>query len=45
MIAPGIHDHEIGEALNLYLEPRHLMFFDATGRAVQLAADARAQAV
>ena len=45
MIAPGIHDHDIGETLDVYLEPRHLMFFDATGRAVQLAAATRAQAV
>ena len=45
MIAPGIHDHDIGETLDVYLEPRHLMFFDATGRAVQLTAATRAQAV
>ncbi|MAM75076.1 MAG: ABC transporter ATP-binding protein [Tistrella sp.] len=45
MIAPGIHDHDIGETLDVYLEPRHLMFFDATGHAVQLAAATRAQAV
>ncbi|WP_449222168.1 ABC transporter ATP-binding protein [Tistrella mobilis] len=45
MIAPGVHDHDIGTALDVYLEPRHLMFFDATGRAVHLAAATRAQAV
>lgn len=34
MIAPGIHDHQIGDPIEVFLDPRHIMIFDAAGQAV-----------
>ena len=35
MLAQGIHHFEPGEAIDVYLDPRHLMVFDAAGRAMR----------
>ena len=39
MIAPGIHDHQIGDPIEVFLDPRHIMIFDARGRAIRQGAE------
>lgn len=34
MLAPGIHDFEADTMVDVFIDPRHLMVFDQTGRAV-----------
>ncbi|YBV96690.1 ABC transporter ATP-binding protein [Phyllobacteriaceae bacterium JZ32] len=34
MLASGIHELNAGEIVDLFLDPRHLMLFDASGRSV-----------
>ncbi len=34
MLTPGIHDIEADTTIEVFIDPRHLMVFDATGRAV-----------
>ena len=31
MLAPGVHDFEPDETVEVFIDPRHLMVFDATG--------------
>jgi glycerol transport system ATP-binding protein len=33
MLAPGIHHFEADETVDVFIDPRHLMVFDADGRA------------
>jgi glycerol transport system ATP-binding protein len=35
MLAPGIHAFEPDERIEVFIDPRHLMVFDAEGRAVR----------
>ena len=35
MLAPGIHRFEPDERVTVYIDPRHLMVFDQSGRAVR----------
>lgn len=39
MLAPGIHRFEPDERVTVYIDPRHLMVFDRSGRAVRPASD------
>jgi len=34
MLAPGIHDFEADRMIDVFIDPRHLMVFDQSGRAV-----------
>ena len=34
MLAPGIHDFKADTMIEIFIDPRHLMVFDSTGRAV-----------
>jgi glycerol transport system ATP-binding protein len=34
MLAPGIHSLQPDDAVDVYIDPRHVMIFDETGRAV-----------
>jgi glycerol transport system ATP-binding protein len=37
MLAPGIHDFEADQMIDVFIDPRHLMVFDQTGRSVTAA--------
>lgn len=40
MLAPGIHHFDTDDAITVHLDPRHLMIFDAEGRAMRPVAEA-----
>ncbi len=40
MLAPGIHHFDPDDAITVHLDPRHLMIFDAEGRAMRPVAEA-----